>query len=237
MMKHPRKHPIFALLAILTAVYFPPEQDFRQLRSISACAHQQYCNINWISGSSIIITGRKSVPTTQPCSRVKNISQMSVRKGIMCAAHAVVRQITSVIGIPHCQSRLLLKPCKRLSNPRDHCILKSAPITYVHNSVKASHLLCSKLEPGFCLLSLRWWWEAIVLALEAFAPLYYTKCVMNVNHIGRIIGVSLSASFCSCRAHVNYQQMSFPSVSVSLQHVQKWGSYVAFSNYLPEGSF
>lgn len=71
-----RKQPIFTLHAILTAVYFPPEQDFLQLRSISACAHQQYCNRNWISGHSIIIGGRKSVPTTQPRSRVKNILQV-----------------------------------------------------------------------------------------------------------------------------------------------------------------
>lgn len=47
---------------------------------------------------------------------------------------------------------------------------------------------------------------------------------------------SLSASFCSCRVHMNYQQMSFPSLCLYSHYVQKWRSYVAFHNYLPEDS-
>lgn len=89
-----RKQPIFALRAILTAVYFPPEQDFLQLRSISACAHQQYCNRNWISGHSIIITGRKSVPTTQS---EEHLAGVGVEVHIF-ATHVVVRGIICVIG-------------------------------------------------------------------------------------------------------------------------------------------
>lgn len=119
-----RKHPIFSLRAKLTAVYFPPEQDFLPLRSISACAHQQYCRINWISDHSIIITIWKSVPATQPRSRVKQHLAGVCMEWHYVRSACCHTENRLQLRIPHCRPRLLLKPHEWLPNPRDHCILR-----------------------------------------------------------------------------------------------------------------
>lgn len=193
---------LVACSANSTVVYFPSDQDFLRLRSISAHAHQQYYSINWIPDG-------KSVPPTQPRSRVQqHLAGVGVEQmALWLQQHVVIRRISCVLGIPHCQPRPLIQPREAAPKTRGSLYPSNQPPSHTsftrwepllfYGPVSSRDFVCSVYDGG----------ESRSSRCRHSLALLYQACLWTIWEMadGRIMGGSSSASFSSCTVHMNYQ--------------------------------